>query len=90
MLINQFTTFLSNKSVFYLFAVIDDSSVKFFVAYHLLRIICLYLKYALISSKNEPNLRQGVVQIEGFRNRDSTVFVDFFKKIKKLSATEPF
>ena len=40
-LINQFATFLSNKSVLYLFSVIDNSSVKFFVAYHLLRIICL-------------------------------------------------
>ena len=42
MLINQFTTFLSNKSVLYLFSVIDDSSVTFFGQYHLLRIICLY------------------------------------------------
>ena len=42
MLINQFATFLSNKSVWYLFSVIDDSSVRFFGEYHLLRIICLY------------------------------------------------
>ena len=44
MLINQFAAFLSNKNVLYLFSVIDDSSVKFFGAYHLVRIICLYEK----------------------------------------------
>ena len=42
MFINKFATFLSNKSVLYLFSVIADSSVTVFGQYHLLRIICLY------------------------------------------------
>ena len=52
MLINQFATFLSNKSVLHLFSVIDDSFVNFFGAYHfylkVLRIICLYIGCVVI------------------------------------------
>ena len=51
MLINHFAIFLSNKSVLYLFSIIDDTSVKYFGAYHLLRIICLY-KLALRARSN--------------------------------------
>ena len=48
MLINQFATFLSKKCVLYLFSVIDDSSVTFFGQYHLLRIICLSLRFFFV------------------------------------------
>ena len=56
MLINQFATFLSNKSVLYLFSVIDDSSVTFFGQYHLLRIICLYNRWK--TSENRKNCNE--------------------------------
>ena len=76
MLINQFATFLSYKSVLYLFSVIDESSVTVFGQYCLPTIIHLYkpplfeTKYklsAVFKSQKESKFQS--LEIEGLKTK---------------------